>query len=600
MNEAELGLMVEAMRHESFHLAGKHSHAEAGLYVGWVSSAGTFSAAMPVWNEKKNCLLVFFGRHFFDKEDVTALKSRNHVIRQQDASLLIHLYEEKGPAFLNDLNGTYCGLIFDFVREKGFLFNDRFGLHRVHYHETSDAFYFASEAKALIRVLPELAVISERSLAELACCDCVLDNRTLFDKIALLPPGSQWDFEHGEVTGRSSYCDLADWEDQTLLGEDYFCGRVQEVLGRVVPRYFRSENPSAVALSGGMGSRLVLSAAELPQGKLPCFTFTSQHRESADAKWAKALAERAGQSHRALQLGGEFLREFPRYAEKTVYLTDGSALVSNAAELYLTGRAREIAAVAVTGKFLAQTLKGERQLNAELPAGGVLDIPCHDVPQRLAANHRQGLSGALSDLPLLHSGRVAVERQNLETCTPFLDRDIVKLLYRAPEGAIRGNRLALKLLARANGSSAVSLDELGYSSRTRRRTAKGAWFDFIRQADRVFSGATAPRSNLFTMIHRFPRFRTRILGRDTYSHFRVWYGNELASFTKEVLLDPRTLARPYVCSRRVEAMLQEHARGLADYTREITLLLTLELLHRLLVDNARRTFSEANALLTGV
>ena len=33
------------------------------------------------------------------------------------------------------------------------LFNDRYGLNRVYYHEEADAFYFASEAKSLLSVL---------------------------------------------------------------------------------------------------------------------------------------------------------------------------------------------------------------------------------------------------------------------------------------------------------------------------------------------------------------------------------------------------------------------------------------------------------------
>jgi len=30
------------------------------------------------------------------------------------------------------------------------LFNDRYGMHRIYYHESKEAFYFAAEAKAIL------------------------------------------------------------------------------------------------------------------------------------------------------------------------------------------------------------------------------------------------------------------------------------------------------------------------------------------------------------------------------------------------------------------------------------------------------------------
>ena len=33
------------------------------------------------------------------------------------------------------------------------LFNDRYGMHRIYYHETKEAFYFAAEAKAIAKIV---------------------------------------------------------------------------------------------------------------------------------------------------------------------------------------------------------------------------------------------------------------------------------------------------------------------------------------------------------------------------------------------------------------------------------------------------------------
>jgi asparagine synthase (glutamine-hydrolysing) len=74
------------------------------------------------------------------------------------------------------------------------------------------------------------------------------------------------------------------------------------------------------------------------------------------------------------------------------------------------------------------------------------------------------------------------------------------------------------------------------------------------------------------------------LGRHKFNHYRVWYQNVLGDYVKEILLDPRTLSRPYVQRRQLEAIVQAHLSGSRNYTNEIHIMLTLELLHRMLVD----------------
>ena len=70
-----------------------------------------------------------------------------------------------------------------------------------------------------------------------------------------------------------------------------------------------------------------------------------------------------------------------------------------------------------------------------------------------------------------------------------------------------------------------------------------------------------------------------------FSTFRVWYRDQLANYVREMLLDPRSLARPYVEPKAVRAVVEGHIKGNRNYTTEIHRLLTLELTHRLFVDS---------------
>ena len=58
-----------------------------------------------------------------------------------------------------------------------------------------------------------------------------------------------------------------------------------------------------------------------------------------------------------------------------------------------------------------------------------------------------------------------------------------------------------------------------------------------------------------------------------------------SEYVQQMLLDPRTLSRPYIERKAVEAIVHSHLREGRNYTTEIHKLLTLELLHRLFFDS---------------
>src|SRR5439155_16222342 len=115
------------------------------------------------------------------------------------------------------LNGRFQGILVDKTRSAATIFNDRYGLHRLYYHETKDAFYFAAEAKALLALRPELRSLDTRGLGEFISCGCVLEDRTLFRGIHVLPCASAWTFRNGSLNTRGTYFKSQQWQDQTKL-----------------------------------------------------------------------------------------------------------------------------------------------------------------------------------------------------------------------------------------------------------------------------------------------------------------------------------------------------------------------------------------------
>ena len=225
----ELAQMVRALGHESFYTSGTWVDEELGVYVGWVARHGASSERMPLRNERGDVVLIFSGEECSGNATVTLLKQQGHQIEGEGLEYLVHLYEEDTAHFFAELNGTFQGLLADRVRGTATLFNDRYGMQRIYYHQANDGFYFAAEAKAILQVRPETRKADMRGIGEFISCGCVLENRSLFQGIQVLPAGSAWVFRKGALEQKDFYFKEKEWEEQPLLDPETYYRNLRDV-----------------------------------------------------------------------------------------------------------------------------------------------------------------------------------------------------------------------------------------------------------------------------------------------------------------------------------------------------------------------------------
>src|SRR5712664_1706398 len=249
--EADLRRMVETLRHESFYVTGTWVDESLGVYVGWSARQGSFSEGMPLCNERGNVVLVFSGEEFPEPGTARRLKERGHDLKTQGPSYLVHLYEED-RAFPAGLNGRFHGVLADRPNGTAMLFNDRYGMHRIYYHESKEAFYFAAEAKAVLAVRPELRTADPRGIGEIIACGCVLEGRTLFKEIKLLPIASAWIFRKGSLQQKNTYFQPQEWEGQAALEPEEYHQELRATFSRILPRYFNGQERIGMSLTGGL------------------------------------------------------------------------------------------------------------------------------------------------------------------------------------------------------------------------------------------------------------------------------------------------------------------------------------------------------------
>lgn len=183
-------------------------------------------------------------------------------------------------------------------------------------------------------------------------------------------------------------------------------------------------------------------------------------------------------------------------------------------------------------------------------------------------------------------GLAALEASQVQVRSPFIDNELIRLLYRAPRRHFPGGDVRVKLVRDGFPALGMIRTDLGFA---------GRGGPIVAAASRFWNRATMRAE--YACEHGDPRWFTgfdRVLlgktlekafvGIHKFTHFSLWYRNELAGYVREMLLDPRTLSRPYLQSRAVEAMVDRHQRGIANYTGAIHKIITLEHIHRLFVD----------------
>jgi len=590
--ERELLQMVEVLCHEDFYVTGMWADESLGVYVGWIARKDSFSDRMPLRNERGDVVLVFSGEEFPEPGTAQRLKERGHELASAGPSYLVHLYEEEA-SFPERLNGRFHGLVVDRNRGTVTLFNDRYGMHRIYFHESKQAFYFAAEAKAILAVRPELRSVDPQGLGEFIACGSVLENRTLFDGIHVLPAGSRWVFQNNSPVKKEAYFDPRDWENQTPLEPEPYFRELHEVFSRNLPRYFDGDQPIAMSLTAGLDTRMIMAWQKAAPGALPCYTFGGMFRDCRDVTLARQVARLCEQPHEVLQAGKEFLSRFSHYAERTVYLADGLVDVGRSPDLYLNERAREIAPVRMTGNYGGEVLRQVRAFKPEEPLTGLFhsDIlagvrKANNSYARLFNGHPVSFA-VFKQGPWHHYGVLSLEQTQLSMRSPFLDNDFVRTVFRSPVPALASNEVSLRLIAEGNKALLQIPTDRGLAGKHGRLlgAASRGILEFQFKAEYAYDMGmpqwVARIDNALSALHLERIF----LGRHKVFHFRLWYRDALAGYVREMLLDPRSLARPYIERKTLEAIVHGHLKGDRNYTTEIHKVLTLELLHRLFFDN---------------
>jgi asparagine synthase (glutamine-hydrolysing) len=328
---ARLQAMCDAIRHRGPDDEGFLVDGEAGLGARRLSIIDVAGGHQPIPNEDGTAAVAFNGEIYNHPALRRELTARGHRFRTRtDTEVIVHAYEEDGPACAARLNGIFGFAVWDRRARRLVLARDRMGVKPLYYTEAAGGLAFASEIKALL-TLPEVPrALDAEAAGEFFRLGYVPAPRTLFAGIAKLPPG--WWLEAADAGYRlQPYWDLRFAAAAPALSFAECRDRLRVLLAEAVADQMVSEVPLGAFLSGGVDSSAVVALMQ-QAARGPVKTYSIGFENAAyhnEAPYAEAVAKALGTEHQTLIVRPQVADLLPALVEKLDEpLVDSSFMVS--------------------------------------------------------------------------------------------------------------------------------------------------------------------------------------------------------------------------------------------------------------------------------
>lgn len=309
--------MAAVLRHRGPDGVGIAPGPRVGLAHTRLSIIDIARGAQPLTNEDGNVIITYNGEVYNYRELRVELERKGHQFRTHtDTEVLVHAYEQWGPAMLSRLNGQFAFAIYDRRTESVFLARDRFGVRPLFYTMHDGDLIFGSEIKALLATGEVPAAFSPHGLDEVFTFWAARAPRTPFENVFSLEPGCFAVWRSGSLKITRYYAlnfpEASDEPHGALLTLD-------ELMRSGVSLRMRADVPVGGYLSGGLDSSITcaLAAPSSPYA-LRTFSVTFDDPALDESAFQRLVARDVGSEHEVAHIRAlDIARVFPDVIKHT-------------------------------------------------------------------------------------------------------------------------------------------------------------------------------------------------------------------------------------------------------------------------------------------
>jgi len=505
---------------------------------------------------------------FYNQEE---LKAKHNVISATDNELLVNIYHSTNSfEFLKDIDGYYAAVLYDNKEKTVYLITDRYGFKPLYWGLINGDLVWSSELKAFLGHTDFKPVIDRAAVEEFFDIGYLLENRTWFEGVELVPPASVLAFDIDKSKAEIKH--YWSWSYIKPIKEPIDEIQIAEELGRLfkhsVHKRVKNNERIGISLSGGLDSRAILAA--VPEDYKPLHTFTFGQKGCDDIRIAQKVSEIKGAIHHFYYISSK--NWFKKRAEN-VWRVDGNLnlLHMHAAEsiLYM----KKHFDINLNG------FAGDLVLGGSYLKSNNLDTKINSKIVNEKTNCKKEISN-FKDWYLIdktdpyfinnrvrrftNSGTILVA-QLIEQRKPFFDNNVIDFVYSLP-------------------------DSLRYESHIYNKMLLSTFPEYYGNVPWQNTGVQISCPNRFVKLLSFKNRVVRKLKRESwrfgfnfkdlrsFTNYSAWIRQEPAkSFFEKVLLSKNAIYPEYIDKKKIEKHIKEHMQKKSDYHNELCLALTFEI-----------------------
>jgi asparagine synthase (glutamine-hydrolysing) len=576
----------------------------------------------PIANEAETCWIVYNGEVYNFPDLRRELEARGHHFRtHSDTEVILHAYEEWGPACVSRLRGMFAFAIYDCRLQttdrtaplasadgRLLLARDRVGKKPLYYYRDADRLIFASEIKAILAHPYVPRWVNRRVIPLYLVYGYVPAPATMLEGIYELPPGHTLTVQDGQVSIQQywdvTYAGVPDLH----LSEQAYIERLRELLEEAVRIRLVSDVPLGAFLSGGLDSTAVVGLMARLMGQ-PVKTFAIGFEDDPsfnELECARLAARTYGTDHHEFVVRPDAIDLLP----KLVWHSDQPFADSSAIPTYLVSKlTRQHVTVALTGDGGDELFAGYERFAAARLAEVYRRTPW--VMQAALAHFLRALpestrydSFVRRTRRFVESAALPLARRYLGWVGIFHDGFIRELLVNGTDidpvdhfktyfDQVQDVDSIGQLLY-VNTKSYLPGDLLVKTDRMTMANSLEARCPFLDQELLEFAARIPSDLKLkrLTTKHILRRALEGLVPREIIHRrkhgFGVpvghWFRTSLQDYVRKVLLSGQALRRGYFKEETLRRLLEEHQNGRRDHGHRLWALLTFEMWHRVFID----------------
>lgn len=613
--------MCAAQVHRGPDARGTYFDEGIGLGIQRLRVIDLVTGDQPVSNEEGSVTVVLNGEIYNYRELRRRLRSSGHRLSTEgDTEVIVHLYEELGPACVRELHGMFAFALWDGRRRQLLLARDRVGKKPLFYCEHAGSLSFASELRALLADPEVPRELDRDALDAYLTHGYVPAPMSAFVAVRKLRPASTLIYRDGKCS-IERYWRLDYSSKRTFASMQDVHEEIRDTIRRAVTRRMVSDVPVGAFLSGGIDSSTVVAAmAESSAEPIKTFSIGFEDEQFNELPQARLIARQFSTDHHELTVRPDAVEMLPQvvrqYGEP---FADHSALPS----FYLARFAREHVTVALNGDGGDESFAGYERYTTNLALAGFDRLP-HALRAVAGAVARRAPLGG--DERKLHNrlGRFALamaldqQTRYLAAQSTFTESERARL-YTADYRMLERRRQVEPTLEAWRSSTATELLDrmLDIDVSSYLPDDLLVKIDIATMAHSLEGRSPLLDHELMELAASLPpamkvsRGRRKLVLREALRGwipdqildgpkrgFRLpvarWLREDLRGYAHEILLDPGASLRGWGETTEVRRLLDEHCAGRRDHGRRLWTLLVLELWQREIVDSPHPIRSTAD------